>query len=365
MNELRNMLADTVTKLFCDIYESGSQADSQNSDHWQRIESLGLPSLMRDEADGGFDGKWQDAVMVARLAGYYAINQPLVETLLGGYASRCMSSSNSGGASTVAHCGSADLTQQQHGYHISAELVQVAGGGNLPVFISGSFKNRHFLAQINPGDASRSSPRTNIAGEPRCSIHLQETPLQTLCWLDQPINLRNLAALLRCAQIAGSLQRLVDMCVQYASEREQFGRPISQFQVIQHGIAQLAEQAAAVTCATEAAAQALDREGVQSTDFEIAAAKLRANIAIPLATNIAHQVHGAIGFTEEHPLHLFTRRLLAWRSEYGNNRFWAKKLGKWCLQHRTDGLWQTITARSDHHMNQQSEVLREPEYQTS
>ena len=359
------MLADTVTKLFSDIYESSCHTDTQNSDHWHRIESLGLPSLMRDEADGGFNGQWQDAVMVARCAGYYAINQPLVETLLGGYALRCLGSSSSGGASTVAHCGSTDLTQQQRGYHISAELSDVAGGCDLPVFISGSFKGRHFLAQLNPGDACRRSPRTNIAGEPRCSIHLQETPLQTLCWLDQPINLHNLAALLSCAQIAGCLQRLVDMCVQYASEREQFGRPISQFQVIQHGISQLAEQAAAVTCATEAAAQALDRDGLQTTDFEIAAAKLRANIAIPLATNIAHQVHGAIGFTEEHQLHLFTRRLLAWRNEYGNNRFWAKRLGHWCLQHRTDGLWQALTARSDRHMSEKPEALREPEYQTS
>lgn len=365
MSELRNLLADTVTKLFCDIYESCSHTNTQADDHWQRIESLGLPALMLDEADGGFNGQWQDAVMVANCAGYYAINHPLVETLLGGYALRAMGVSTSGGAMTVAHCDNAALFQRQHSYHISAELSHLAGGSNLPVLISGSFQNRHFLARLNPRDVFHSTAGTNIAGEPRSSMHLQETPLQTLRWVDKPINLRNLAALLRCAQIAGSLQRLVDMCIQYSSEREQFGRPIGKFQVIQHSISQLAEQAAAVTCATEAAAQALDHDGLHSTEFEIAAAKLRANIAIPLAINIAHQVHGAIGFTEEHQLHLFTRRLMAWRNEYGNNRFWAKKLGNWCLQHRQEGLWQSITARSDRHMSKESEALPLEEYQTS
>ncbi|MFT5711127.1 MAG: acyl-CoA dehydrogenase [Halioglobus sp.] len=343
MSELRTMLADTVTRLFIDI----SQSESSN---WEPLEELGLPSLMLDEASGGFNGQWQDAVLVARKTGYYAIAQPLIETIIGRFALHYAGHSDFQGPLSIAHCDSVNLTQQQHCHELTAKLRHIPGEQGKPVVISGQYQQRNFIALLQPDESIRQLHRTNIADEPRTDLLLQNTPLQALYWVDQSINLYHLGALLRSAQIAGALDKLVKMSVQYSTEREQFGRPISKFQVIQHNISQLAEQAAAVICATEAAARAVDQEGCSDALFEIASAKLRANIAIPLATSIAHQIHGAIGFTEEHRLHLFTRRLFAWRSEYGNDRFWANLLGQWCLDARSQGLWQAITARSDRQM---------------
>ena len=92
------------------------------------------------------------------------------------------------------------------------------------------------------------------------------------------------------------------------------------------------------------AALALDHG---DADFEIAAAKLRTNIAIGVGTAIAHQAHGAIGFTQEYPLHNFTRRLNRWRIESGNDRYWSEKLGAKVAMLGADGLWPEITRRSD------------------
>ncbi len=351
MSELRTMLADTVTRLFSDISES-------ESSNWESLEALGLPSLMLDEDSGGFNGQWQDAVLVARQVGHFALDQPLVETLLGRFALQHAGHSDFHGPLSIAHSDTVDITEQQSRHVITAKLRHIPWGNTNPVVISGQHQQRHFIALLQADESIHQVHRVNTANEPRTDLVLENTPLQAFYWLDQSINLYHLAALLRCAQIAGALDRLVTMSVQYTTEREQFGRPISKFQAIQHSISQLAEQAAAVICATEAAACALDYEG-NSDDalFEIAAAKLRANMAIPQATTIAHQVHGAIGFTEEHRLHLYTRRLFAWRSEYGNDRFWSNIIGQWCLDAKDDGLWQALTARSDRQMKITDQAL--------
>jgi acyl-CoA dehydrogenase len=74
-------------------------------------------------------------------------------------------------------------------------------------------------------------------------------------------------------------------------------------------------------------AQPLRLTGVRPA-FEIAAAKLRTNMAIGTGTSIAHQVHGAIGFTHEYDLHRYTRRLMGWRSEFGNDRIGRNAPGR-------------------------------------
>ena len=81
--------------------------------------------------------------------------------------------------------------------------------------------------------------------------------------------------------------------------------------------------------------------------FEIAAAKLRANIAIDSCTAIAHQVHGAIGFTHEHDLRHFTQRLWSWRSEFGNDRHWSAQLGSAVIARGADAFWADLTRRGD------------------
>ncbi len=148
-------------------------------------------------------------------------------------------------------------------------------------------------------------------------------------------------ALARACQMAGAMQAALELSVQYTRERQQFGKPLSTFQVVQQQLAVFAEETTATNMAAAAACRAADRGDAA---FEIAAAKLRANIAVSTATSVAHQVHGAMGFTAEYKLHRFTRPLWAWRSEFGNDRYWADRLGAAIAARGPDGFWPGLVA---------------------
>ena len=77
--------------------------------------------------------------------------------------------------------------------------------------------------------------------------------------------------------------------------------------------------------------------------LDVAVAKVRVGEAASNGAAIAHQVHGAMGFTYEHSLHHATRRLWAWREEFGNETLWAGRLGRLITEHGADELWPFIT----------------------
>jgi len=79
--------------------------------------------------------------------------------------------------------------------------------------------------------------------------------------------------------------------------------------------------------------------------FEIACAKIRTGEAAGLGAGIAHQCHGAIGFTYEHSLHFVTRRLWSWRAEFGAEVHWAAALGREVAARGADALWPFLTSR--------------------
>src|SRR5690606_35089572 len=97
--------------------------------------------------------------------------------------------------------------------------------------------------------------------------------------------------------------------------------PIGKFQAVQQSLANLAAQAAAAQAASDIGLASIG----QTIDLRGAAmAKLRAAQAASTVAAIAHQTFGAIGFTEEHPLHRYTRRLWSWSDEWGTQRHWAR-----------------------------------------
>lgn len=129
------------------------------------------------------------------------------------------------------------------------------------------------------------------------------------------------------------------MAIGYATEREQFGRPIAKFQAVQHSLAVLAGEVAAARCACDGAINAL---GSPNAVIAVAAAKARVGEAAGVAAEIAHQVHGAMGFTHEHSLHHFTRRLWAWRDEYGRETHWQEQLGRRVAGVGADSVWEFL-----------------------
>jgi len=79
--------------------------------------------------------------------------------------------------------------------------------------------------------------------------------------------------------------------------------------------------------------------------LEVATAKIRAGEAASAAAAIAHQIHGAIGFSQEHALHRYTQRLWAWRDDFGSESAWAVRLGRAVATKGADGLWPWVAAR--------------------
>ncbi len=189
------------------------------------------------------------------------------------------------------------------------------------------------------------NPGTNLAGEPRDGLVAIEAALGTALLpggLDERLLLR-LGALCRAAQMAGAMEAALALSTQYANDRVQFGRPIGKFQAVQQQLALLAEEAAAAQVAVDSAAAAVAASR-PSANFAIAAAKIRAGEAAGKVAEIAHQVHGAIGFTHEHSLHLLTRRLWSWRDEFGSEAYWSLVLGRELLAAGPEALWPAITA---------------------
>ena len=150
--------------------------------------------------------------------------------------------------------------------------------------------------------------------------------------------------------MAGAMGQALALSIDHVNMRQQFGRPLGKFQAVQQSLAVMACEVRAVEAAAAALAALaarLDAVGLDTSaaDFEIAAAKLRANRAVGVVTSIAHQVHGAIGFTEEYDLHRVTVPLMRWRGAHGNDAFWAQRLGRQTAAFGGRGLWEAMTAR--------------------
>jgi alkylation response protein AidB-like acyl-CoA dehydrogenase len=125
-----------------------------------------------------------------------------------------------------------------------------------------------------------------------------------------------------CAEMVGGAQRVLDMTVEYAGAREQFGRPVGGFQAVQHHCANMAMD---VLTARFIAYEAIWRlaEG-QDAALEVSMAKAWVSEAYQRVCAAGHQVHGAIGFTREHDLQVYSRHATATELSFGDGDFhWA------------------------------------------
>jgi acyl-CoA dehydrogenase len=289
--------------------------------------------LLVAESQDGFGGDWGDAFAVLRCAGAHAVALPVGEAIV---AARLSADAGFGRAGLPTLAGRVVGEIDAKG-RFNGRLGATPGVGEAQTVL---FDWSGAIGCANVRDA-RVERGANPAGEERAALVFEGAVVQTgnAC-----MSVLAAGAFVRIAQIAGALDAALAMSIQYANERTQFGKAIGKFQAVQQALAVFAEEAAAVNCAGQAAARAADRA---EASFEIAAAKLRANIAAAIGAATAHQVHGAIGFTQEHGLHTLTRRLVSWRSEFGGERFWSERIGAEVCARGADALWPFLTARDD------------------
>jgi acyl-CoA dehydrogenase len=330
MSETRTLLTDTADRLFATV---AADPDAPFAEVWPAIAEAGFESLLLDEEEGGFGGDWGDLFAVARLAGAHALPAPVGEAAVAAWALARAGLAPSEGLATIAPVVEGRLENGR----FTGGLRGTPWGRAAETVVA---RHAGSLLRLRTADA-RVEQGHSPMGEPRDVLTFEAAPAETA---PSDIDLFACGAFLRTAQIAGALDAALAASIAYANDRVQFGKPISKFQTVQQNLAIFATAAAAVNSAGQAAARAAD---AGDASFEFAAAKLRANAAAGQGAALAHQVHGAIGFTQEHPLHRLTRRLVGWRSEFGGDRFWAQRLGRRIANLGPEGLWPELARRSD------------------
>ncbi|RPH67648.1 MAG: acyl-CoA dehydrogenase [Burkholderiales bacterium] len=355
------MIESSAERLFGGNVDAAMHAAVAGGEWPARLWTLAVDSgfacaLARDE-HGGTGANWADAWPILRALGYWQVPLPLAETMI---ATMLLSMAGvappEGAITLVEEAGAGGLAldgpAQQPALRGRASRVSWARHCRWAlVSMRAPHAGTLLLVDLQQGGSVRTAAGANLADEPsdevafdgaRCSARV-DNPLPGL---DEP--LRHLGALTRSAMIAGALDSTLAQSVGYANQRIQFGRPIGRFQAIQHALAVLAAEAAAARMAAIVAAGSAPSIATgdgASAAFDIAVAKLRCSEAATRAAPIAHQVHGAIGFTREHPLHRATCRLWAWRAEYGSDTQWAERLGSAAISAGPEGFWPAVTQR--------------------
>ena len=338
MNEEISLLGETARRVF-----SACGEGDVGECHAQLAEG-GLTAVMADAGRGGFGGSWCHAFPILFAAGEHAICYPISEAVLAASLLSAAGIAMPPGVvslapradGTATPCGENHLT-------FSGRLSNVAFGAEAGAIVT-LIKldgEAHVACLLREGACRIEKERSSIAGEPRADLVFEGARVAAVKtgWTTE--NLLRAMALARACQIAGAISAALALSVEHTRAREQFGRPLAGFQAIQQQLAVLAEEASAARAAAAAACRAADRG---EASFEIAAAKMRANQAAGVAASIAHQVHGAIGFTREYALQKFTRRLWAWRSDYGNERKWAMDIGLRAARAGADGFWPALVS---------------------
>ncbi len=180
-------------------------------------------------------------------------------------------------------------------------------------------------------------PQPPAAGEPLFSLRLDGVEVGQGALLGPPgagrehvERLLARGAALKAAELVGIGQAALDLTLDYARERTQFGRPIGSFQAVQHHCADIYREVAACRLLAYRAAWSLDRADGElppaAVRRAVASAKAKASEAIPWATRLAHQVHGGVGYYRDYPLEIFTRRAIAAAAAYGDARYHRRRL---------------------------------------
>ena len=355
MAESGNIVVETAEKIFADLADA--QDINRDKDGrwkaplWQALSEAGLPLAWVPEDCGGAGVDLADGFGVLGAAGRFAISLPLAETMLAGWLLAQAGIASPDGEMTVAPASPKDRITLNADGTLSGRARGVPfakAAKHVAVFASGNDG-----ASIALVDAAklRIEAGLNLAGDGSDTVLFDKTTPDVIkpapAGIDQAA-LMLMGGVVRSLQIAGALESALDISVKYAGERVAFEKPIAKFQAVQHNLAKLAGESAAALAAATSAADALAHATSFDDDavfLEAVSAKIRCAEAAEKGAAIAHQVHGAIGFTTEHILHRFSLRALSWRDDFGSESYWAVELGRRVAKRGADELWPLVASR--------------------
>lgn len=302
-----------------------SNATGRADGRWRLLAEMGVLGVIAPEADGGLGLTAVDLVPLLEATGRAALPEPVVETaavavpllhdagrspdvqrvaaghavVAAAFGPSSSGPSSSGPSPLVPYADSADLIVLAHGAELHAvEPTAVT----LVARRSVDGSRRLFEVEWQPGAATLVGEGTVVADA-----------------FDR-------GALGTAAQLIGIAQHLLDVTVEYAKQREQFGVPIGSFQAVKHHLADAALELEFARPLVYRAAYSV-AYGDPERAVHVSMAKARASDAALLAARVGLQVHGAIGYTTEYDLHLWMKRAWALAASWGDAAWHRNRVG--------------------------------------
>ncbi len=292
------------------------EAGESPSRLWREVEGSGFADAIVKEEAGGASLSLAQAFPLLEVCGAFALPVPLVDTIL-----------------VRGVLGRASIDSPQGSIALAIPMPTPDGGLRCVGAPFGRVADSVLLAHV--GEILLlpvTEARANIAVFPLdATLEWPASSVARALRVPGPLDIQALQACSLAAQISGALRAVFDRTLKYANERQQFGRPLGKFQAIQHQLSLMAEHVVAARMAAQIGCSGAD--GVPER-LRVAVAKARTSEAAVEVAALSHSIHGAIGFTAECDLQLFTRRLNAWRLAGGSESYWQQVLGEELVERR-------------------------------
>ena len=301
IDALRDVLTDRCTLQAVREIEGGQSADAL----WKAIEQSGFADTLVPEADGGAGLSLSEAFPLFELCGAFVVPVPLAEAMVARQLLAQAGLQRPQGSIALAQGrvqSNGTLVADRVTYGRVARWVLVGVGSTCLLLPVDAAKTTPAVAAL---DATLVWPSSAYSVAPVVST--------------KDVDMRTMQACVLSVQLAGALTSVFTRTLQYANDRTQFGRPIGKFQAIQHQLSVISEHVFAARMAAQI--------GCSTDRLRVAIGKARTGEAALEVTALSHSIHGAIGFTAEFDLQMFTRRLHAWRQAGGSESYWHDVIG--------------------------------------
>jgi acyl-CoA dehydrogenase len=349
-----HIVADAAERILVDLADPQSINQSTNgawkAPLWDALSDAGLPLAWVPEHLGGSGASLADGFAVLGVAGRFAVAVPLAETLAAGWLLARAGLEAPATPMTVAPARPHDRITLDAGGRLSGRAIGVPFARDAQHIAVLAYRGNEPVIALAETKDCRLADGRNLAGDAANVVILDGVkPLRSApapAHFEQK-SLLLMGSAIRSVETAGALETVLSLSVAYANERVAFERPIGKFQAVQQNLARLAGEVAAALAVSGSAADALAQADAddEAVFLEAASAKIRTAEAAAEGSAIAHQVFGAIGFTEEHVLHRFTLRMLSWRDDFGNESYWAAELGRHVAGRGADDFWPLVASR--------------------
>jgi acyl-CoA dehydrogenase len=353
-DEREHIVADAAARILADLADPQTINKAANGAWkeplWRALSDAGLALAWVPEELGGSGAGLAEGFAILGVAGRFALSVPLAETLAAGWLLARAGIEAPATPMSLAPARPHDRITIVADGTLNGRVAGIPFARDVPRIAVLADRGRQQLVALVDAADCRIGEGRNLAGDAANVVVFDHVkPLASAPAPDgfDQSSLMLMGSTIRSVETAGALEAILSLSVAYANERVAFERPIGKFQAVQQNLARLAGEVAAALAVAGSAADTVAQADTfdAAVFFEAASAKIRTAEAATESAAIAHQVLGAIGFTQEHILHRFTLRMLSWRDDFGNESYWAAELGKHVARGGADEFWPLVASR--------------------